>query len=666
MGATRREAFLFSSCLGALALAGCGGGGGGSSAAVPAVIQQPTGGGSSAPASLTFTIVIPSAGASSALRSPRYISAGTKSAVISIGGNKQTVNCAGTCSATLQVSPGTATIVASLYAGADGTGSVLATGTTTATIVGGQSNSVSVAFGGVVASLNVSLGATSVNSGASTQTPVAVKAMDAAGYTIIGPEAYANPIVLGLDDHSGATGLSTTSLTSPNSSAVVTYNGSASISSVHVSASVPGTSVTAQTATLSIAAPPPLGGGTFPDHVRTMAYYGLNGINADIPASYMAAHVDIVEDDGYTAPHADAFKRAGGKMAFAYTDATYAAHCPPPFTPPAGACGGQTANLVPNDESAYVHDSTGARVHRFVSDYFQYQEVFNPNSAAAQHAYAQMTASILKASPLIDAFEADDSGSAFSRSGHGIGSELYLGFNTTGVEVATDAQWIAGHTAMLAAAGKPLMVNGGDPDTLGVAYGGAFIDQPFVMGQQFEGCFNNSGPYLYTDNDSQFQRESNGLLEVYAHHKSAMCFPSGDTVPEHRLYGYAAWLQTYDPVYSIYQMELPQSDGESLYPETQLVPTQPRSTPTTISQNKIGAVYVREFAACAIAGVGIGPCASVVNSSPTASAAIPSLSISYSQQITLDAQSLYHGGKAHVVAGAPATLAPATAAILVR
>src|SRR5665213_1930892 len=64
-------------------------------------------------------------------------------------------------------------------------------------------------------------------------------------------------------------------------------------------------------------------------HVRTLAYYGLNGINKDVPPAYMAAHVEMVEDDGYTAEHADAFKRAGGHFAIAYTDPTYGAHCPP-------------------------------------------------------------------------------------------------------------------------------------------------------------------------------------------------------------------------------------------------------------------------------------------------------------------------------------------------
>ncbi len=602
--------------------------------------------------------------ASAARRSPRYISAGTKSAVITASGNRQTVNCASTCNVTLSVMPGTLTIAASLYDHADGIGSVLATGSTTATIVGGQSNTLQVTFGGVVSKLDVSLGSSSLTAGSSTQTPVIVKAYDAAGYTIVGPESYANPVVLALDDKSGATTLSTTSLTSPNASAAVNYNGSASVSSVHVSASVPGTAVAAQTATLSISAPPATSSGPFPDHVRTMAYYGLNGINADIPASYMAAHVDIVEDDGYTASHADAFKRAGGKIALAYTDPAYVPHCPPPFTPPAGHCDGPIGNLVASDESAFVHDANGARVNRFVSDYFQYQEVLNVLSSSAQRAYTQTAASVAAQSPLLDGYEADDSGSSFSSGA--FGTNLYYRFNATGVEIPSDQAYIAGETAMLAAARKPVIINGGDPSTWGPAYGGVFLDLATVMGQMFEGCFNNAGGFLYTDASAQFQRETDGLLAVQQHKKLALCVPTGDaTNPAKRLYAYAAFMLVYDPAYSVYGMTIKQSDGEALYPETQLVPQQPFKTATEIGQLKAGGVYVREFGSCSIGGSAIGPCAAVVNSS-SAAAAIPALTTAYARHIELDPQSMYTGGKANPVVGGIASLGGGSAAILVR
>ena len=316
--------------------------------------------------------------------------------------------------------------------------------------------------------------------------------------------------------------------------------------------------------------------------MRTHAYYGLNDVNADVPAAWMARHVDIVEDDGFEAQHADAFKRAGGATAYAYTDPTYVPHCPPPFVPPAGLCEGPIGNLVARDESAWLHDARGARVHRFVSARFQYQEILRVGSPSARRAYARTTAAILAHSPLLDGFEADDSGGTITSGDGRFGSNLWGDFYAPGVEFRTDAEWIAGESAMLASAGRPVFLNGADPNWQ-PAYGGRFLDLPFVLGQQFEGCFNNGGGYRYTERDDAFRKEANGILAVQAHHKSAYCYPTGDTSPEHRLYAYAAWLLVFDPHWSVYEMTVAQVDGHALYPETELVPRDPQRTATHAS-----------------------------------------------------------------------------------
>ncbi|HYW54503.1 MAG TPA: hypothetical protein VE826_11060 [Dongiaceae bacterium] len=666
----RSFAWRVSLALTALALAACGGGGGGGSSALPPTSTSLGSAGApppgSAPASVAFTVAVPSASTSSAARRARYVSAGTKSVAVSYSGGRQTADCTATCTLTLAVNAGTMTFDVGLYDAPGGTGHVLSSGTTSATVVSGQVNTIKVTFAGVVAKVAVGLGTSTVSAGSAASVPVTVSALDAAGYTIVGPEPYQNPIALSLDDASGATSLSASSVSAPGAAVTLAYNGSAAVSAVHVSANA-GAGIVVQPATLTVqpaSAPPPSGGaGSAPVHVKTFAYYGINGMDADVPAAYMAAHVDMVEDDGFTAQHADAFKRAGGALALAYTDPSYVPHCPPPFTAPAGTCEGPIGNLVANDESAFVHGANGERVRRYNDPYFQYQEVLNAGAASAQHAYAQTTAAILSHSPLLDGFEADDSGSTFS--GDSLGSNLFWGFNAPGVEYASDEQYIAGESAMLKAAGKPVLINGGDPSTLGPAYGGRFLDQPNVLGAMFEGCFNNeSGPY--TDRSNLFLRETNGYLSALPHHKIALCSPTGDTAPAHRLYAYAAFMLVYDQAYSYYGMVANQSDNESLYPETELVPQQPAKTASTIDQLKSGGVYVRQFAACSIAGSAIGPCAAVVNPSSSASASIPAMSVAYAHSIALDAQSLYHGGKTNVVAGAPTSLPPASAAILVR
>jgi hypothetical protein len=402
-------------------------------------------------------------------------------------------------------------------------------------------------------------------------------------------------------------------------------------------------------------------------HVRTLAFYGLNDVNADVPPSFMAARADMVEDDGFAAPHADAFKRAGGATAISYTDPTYVPHCPPPFHPPAGRCEGPVGNLVADDESAWLHDADGERVRRFVSPQFQYQEILAVGSTSARRAYALTTSAIRSKSPLLDGFEADDSGGSITSVDGVFGSSLWGGFNAPGVELRSDEQWIGAESAMLAAAGKPVIVNGSGPDW-GPAYDGRFIDLPYVMGQQFEGCFNNGtgSGYLYTERGDTFRKAANGLLRVQAHHKLAICYPTGDTSPEHRLYAYASWLLVYDPQTSVYEMAVPQSDGHALYPETGLVPLGASESVATIDDLLQGGVYAREFTACSIDAVPIGPCAAVVNASSGVNADVPPLKLRYEHHVALDPQSLYAGGQARVAAGAPAVLAPASAALLVR
>ena len=402
-------------------------------------------------------------------------------------------------------------------------------------------------------------------------------------------------------------------------------------------------------------------------HVRTHAYYGLNDVNADVPAAWMARHVDIVEDDGFEAQHADAFKRAGGATAYAYTDPTYVPHCPPPFVPPAGLCEGPIGNLVTRDESAWLHDARGARLHRFVSPKFQYQEILRVGSPSARRAYARTTAAILAHSPLLDGFEADDSGGTITSADGRFGSNLWGDFSGAGVEFRTDEDWIAGEAAMLASAGRPVFLNGADPNWQ-PAYGGRFLDLPFVLGQQFEGCFNNGtgSGYRYTERDDAFRKEANGILAVQAHRKSAYCYPTGDTSPEHRLYAYAAWLLVFDPRWSVYEMTVTQVDGHALYPETELVPRDPQRTARTVDDLRAGGgVYVREFGACEIGGRAIGACATVVNADSRATAALPRLGRAYAAHVELDARSLFVGGTAHVGRGVPLSLPPATAAILV-
>jgi hypothetical protein len=119
---------------------------------------------------------------------------------------------------------GTDTILFTLYAGAGGSGAVLGTGTAVAPVVGGQSFTVDVSVGGVVAKIVVAE-ATPLAQGAASTVPVTVSAQDSGGNTIIGSAAYANPITLTDSDASGATTLSPTLVTSPSTAVTLAYTG---------------------------------------------------------------------------------------------------------------------------------------------------------------------------------------------------------------------------------------------------------------------------------------------------------------------------------------------------------------------------------------------------------------------------------------------------------
>lgn len=678
----REIATLISYCLAAVSLAACGGGGGGGGSLPP--VQPPSGGnpGSSAPsapASVAISIAIPAGStASSSARRARYVSAGTKSATVSYAGTSQTANCTSTCSLVANVMPGAVTFSLSLYDAQNGTGHVLSTGQTTATIVAGASNTIKVTFDAVVAAVFVSTPSASVSAGTPATIPVTVTAKDAAGYTIVGSDPYATPIALSSDDSSGAFAVSTTSVGAPGVPVMLSYNGKQTSTALHLAASVPGAPVASSPATISVQTPSapatpsptatPLPSGSAPAHVTTWYYYGLNGDNAAIPTSWMVAHADYAEGDAANdARLLNAFKSAGGKYTVTYTDPAFSAYCRAPFSAPAGACEGPMGSLVSGDESAWLHGADGSRVHRYMDSHFQYQDALNPASQSARDAYRRGTAADVAAAPQLDYVFADDSGGVFTGSDGTQLSGLLYNFNAPSTEIANDQAFIAAEQGMLASSARPAFVNGATPYTLLPSYNGTFLKSPNVAGQNYEGCYGDYGG-LVGDNASSGPRWSNmgnALIAAYGYGAKAVCMDVADATVANRTYVLASWWLTYDPQRSIIAPHALISDGYSVRPELEIVPTQPRATATSSigSLRASGGAYVREFGACYQAGAPIGPCAAVVNPG-SGSVAMPVLSGHYANALALDDRSAYTGGKAQWTGAVPAQLGPQSAVVL--
>ncbi|HZO93473.1 MAG TPA: hypothetical protein VFB22_06850 [Candidatus Baltobacteraceae bacterium] len=269
--------------LAAVLLSGCGGGG---AFAPPVPVGRQAAGQTVA---VQFTIALPApAGTSAVRRRVRYVSASTKSATVVVtpaGGTASApvvIACTkSACSGTVQAPVGSDTFGVKLFDAANGTGNLLSTGTLTQTIVLDAANHVNVTFDGVVRALTVALSPSAVTAGSASSVDVAVGALDADGNTVVGPGSYVdangNPLTIALadSDTSGATHLSTASLSAPPATPVkLSYDGAA-IPCVTITASA--ASLTPAHALLPAAGPPTLyvagfaAGSTTPAVVRAIA-----------------------------------------------------------------------------------------------------------------------------------------------------------------------------------------------------------------------------------------------------------------------------------------------------------------------------------------------------------------------------------------------------------
>lgn len=219
----------------------------------------------------TVTITIHRSAAVSSARRPAFVSPSAQSIAISVysvdGGGNISANpisttyadltgnspdCTGdgtiTCSIPVAVPPGTDAFGLQLFAytgeGGSVLGSVAPTAATERTITAGQNNVLlPLVVGGVPANVTIST-LTLLRAGTPASNAMTVVATDAAGNVIVGSDPYANPIVLTDSDTSGATSLSQTTLTSPATPVLFSYNGGALSGPPTISGTVSGGYVT--------------------------------------------------------------------------------------------------------------------------------------------------------------------------------------------------------------------------------------------------------------------------------------------------------------------------------------------------------------------------------------------------------------------------------------
>jgi streptogramin lyase len=167
---------------------------------------------------------------------PQYISPSAVSLSITISGvaaptvaeiGPGASDCTGgatrTCTIHVSAPLGNDTFTISQFDGPNATGTLLGSGSTTVTVTP-AAFAVTVTLDGTVASITIAF-ANLPPAGSPGTATVVVMAKDADGNTIVGPGNYTLPITLTDNDLSGATTLSTTSVTGPGVSVTLNYNG---------------------------------------------------------------------------------------------------------------------------------------------------------------------------------------------------------------------------------------------------------------------------------------------------------------------------------------------------------------------------------------------------------------------------------------------------------
>jgi sugar lactone lactonase YvrE len=291
--------------LGLLAgVAACAGGGSGSVApALVTATAAPHAAGQSVV--VQFTIALPSRSASANARTPRYVSASTKSATVTVtpaGGSAAApavIACTlTTCSGQVSAPVGSDTFGVTLFDQPNGTGHALSTGSMTQTIVLDGANAVRLTFNGIVAGLVLSFAPSTMPYGVAASAQLTAGAVDADGNTIVGPgvfvDAQNRPVTIALasSDTSGNTTLGATSVTQPTMPIAFTATGSL-IQSVTVTATAPG--FTTQHATIGFVCPPAGSSQSLYDAFAYGSFQGAGYAEYALDATSTTTALDVVD-----------------------------------------------------------------------------------------------------------------------------------------------------------------------------------------------------------------------------------------------------------------------------------------------------------------------------------------------------------------------------------
>jgi hypothetical protein len=179
-----------------------------------------------------------------------------------------------------------------------------------------------------------------------------------------------------------------------------------------------------------------------------------------------------------------------------------------------------------------------------------------------------------------------------------------------------------------------------------------------TSGGMFEGCYTTSGAFPRLHNSLWVVTENTEIAMALAQ-KLFFCrgldTDDANSAIGDRLYQYASFLLTYHRLTSVLGESFTTHDLFSELPESKLVATDSvLPYPSDVSQLvQTGGVYGRQWRACYIAGVAVGPCAAVVNESTNASEPFPWPTL-YHHTLALSGEDIVAGGTVSAEGPSPA------------
>jgi Hypothetical glycosyl hydrolase family 15 len=367
---------------------------------------------------------------------------------------------------------------------------------------------------------------------------------------------------------------------------------------------------------------------TAPAHVQTADYWGgysgTHRVDAGLAARWLTwASVNIAGSQSL---------RPLGVKTMLYTDPNRQIAGEPLYTA---------------DESTFAHDCSGARIATSRSG----QYLMDPRAPSLRLLWNSL-ATRYDAEGHFDAIFEDDADDVAYTKGRPCTYQ--------------DADWMDATLAMQRSLSLPVIYNGLSNQT-GSDVSPAIGLNAAAIGGTMEECYAASAKEPKVGGPQWLAIEKTEL-QMAAARKLFFCLgldPSdAASALDGRIFSYASFLLSYDATSSVLWELYRGPSGLHVMPEVQLTPMQPVGRAVSMdAMRDPGGLYTRAYRSCPLAGRDEGPCEVVVNPDSQAHAID---SASYHRRLALNGSDVLDGGTAVVVAGAPPTLAPLSAAILFR